>query len=485
MNGDDEKQERIEKTISKMDELIQSIRSTHEAVGPEEPELRAKESGEELYIGGKWVRSELSFPVYTYYGKVIRNVALAKRPDAERAVEHAHSYKEVLHHTKLKERSEILRNCAHRLEVEKASLARMHTKQTGQPLSVSLREIDQTIEVFKAFARRIDHFEETFKRDEEEIEIIYMEPVGVTVAFTPWYQSVFLPGCVIASAIATGSPLILVPHRKCAVTALELTKFFVQSSMSLGNLNVICGDEKDLVKYFAEDAKVAQIIYYGFREEAKHFGGEGGAGLKKLHVETPKHNTAIVCSDAALEDAADKIVRHMASSIFPTVIFIEQEVYGPFVKMLQNKILKMKTGDPLDKDTSLWTFDDKTLGIITSQVDSFLKKPIFGGRASDGKLLPGIYGGGEYNPRLVGAVTVGQFLLTFTSTDMSFALHYAQKVRSDNAMIFTTHLQKAFSAAKDLDAKQVFVNELPEPDYGELLSLMSSRKRILMRDLLI
>jgi len=255
--------------------------------------------------------------------------------------------------------------------------------------------------------------------------------------------------------------------------------------MSLGNLNVICGDEKDLVKYFAEDEKVSQIIYYGFKGEAKHFGGEGGAGLKKLHVQTPKHNTVIVAADAALDNAATKIVEHMSCNLFPTVLFIENEVYAPFLKLLQSKILKLKAGDPLDKDTTLWTFDDKTLGIITSQTDKFLKKPIFGGRPSDGKFLPGIYGGGEYNPKIIDGIRIGQFLLAFSSTDMSFALHYAQRVKSDNAMIFTTHLQKAFSAAKDLDAKQVFVNELPEPDYGELLALMSSRKRILMRDLLI
>lgn len=219
-----------------------------------------------IYIGGQFPRTE-SGRYYTptdKTGKPLANICLSSRKDFREAVLAARNAFGSWSGRAAFNRGQILYRIAEMLEGRKQQFID-ELKQQGSTLIQAENEVHTAIDRLIYYAGWSDKFQQ-FNSSVNPVASSHFnfstpEPTGVVSIIAPQNTSLLGLVSVIAPTIAGGNTCIVLASQLKPLCAITFAEVVNSSDVPAGVVNIITGNENELVKYFADHMDVNAIIY--------------------------------------------------------------------------------------------------------------------------------------------------------------------------------------------------------------------------------
>lgn len=409
------------------------------------------------YYGGAWQDSSSSETVEITNpatGGAQAQIALSGPADVEAAVASAVAAFPAWRRTPPQDRIQFLFRFRDLLLKRADDIARTTTQENGKTFAEAKAELQRGIENVEV-ACGIPSLMQGYNLEDVASgidEMMIRQPLGVTVAITPFNFPAMIPLWFLPYAIATGNTFILKPSERVPLTARLIFELLHETGLPAGVCNMVVG-AKPVVDALLHHKDVRAISFVGSTPVAKYIYAEGSTHGKRVQCQGGAKNHVVVMPDADLEMTA-KIVsdsafgcagqRCLAVSVAVTV----GDVSKKFNEAIVDIASSIRTGNGLDKSVQMGpviTSDSKSR--ILNLVDKGLKeggKVLLDGRKSaagnggnfiDPTILTGV---GSSNP-LTSTEIFGPVLTVNESNTLDDAIAtLSQSAFGNSAAIFTS-----------------------------------------------
>lgn len=341
------------------------------------------------YIGGTWQGSKASTSIditNPATGELIAQVGLSEPADADAAVAAAAAAYPAWRRTPPQNRIQYLFRFRELLIAHADEIARLTTQENGKTFAEAYAELQRGIENVEV-ACGIPTMMQGYNLEDVSSgidEIMIRQPLGVTVAITPFNFPSMIPLWFLPYAIATGNTFILKPSERVPLTARRLIELLHETGLPAGVCNLVVGG-KPVVDTFLHHPDVRAISFVGSTPVAKYIYAEGSAHGKRVQCQGGAKNYVVVMPDADLEMTA-KIVndsafgcagqRCLAVSVAVTV----GDVAKKFKEAIVDVASSIRTGNGLDQGVQMGP-------VITADSKSRILKLVDKGIQDGGKVL--------------------------------------------------------------------------------------------------
>ncbi|XP_013784371.1 aldehyde dehydrogenase family 16 member A1-like [Limulus polyphemus] len=219
-----------------------------------------------LYYGGAQKRPDgnSSRAVYNSKGKVIAYVPDAGKKDVRNAVEASLKGQPSWEKRPGHSRAQILYYIAENMEQRKNAFVAQLEEMSGKTEEECLQEVDQCVSSLFTFASCCDKFGGTVQETQlYGMVITSQEAVGIIGIICPEECPLLAFVTLVASAIARGNSVIVVPNEKQPLAALDMYQVFDTSDVPPGVINILTGSQDHLARCLAEHQDIQSIWYYG------------------------------------------------------------------------------------------------------------------------------------------------------------------------------------------------------------------------------
>jgi len=254
-----------------------------------------------------------------------------------------------------KERANIMRKW-HDLMLENTDdLARLMTIEMGKPLAEAKGEVAYAasfIEWFAEEGKRI--YGDTIPEHQSDKRIIVLkQPIGVTVAITPWNFPVAMITRKAAPALAAGCPMVIKPAEMTPYSSFAMAVLAERAGIPKGILGVVTGVPQAIGKEMTGNTDVAKLTFTGSTATGKILMEQCAATVKKTSMELGGNAPFIVFDDADLDDAVEAALASKYRNAGQTCVcanrlYVQEGVYDEFANRLAEKVKEMKVGNGLE-----------------------------------------------------------------------------------------------------------------------------------------
>ncbi|OXM83917.1 aldehyde dehydrogenase family protein [Paenibacillus rigui] len=429
-----------------------------------------------IFINGLWEVKERSYALRAPYdGKVLANISKADAGDVDRAIAGAHRAFETMRKLPAHQRSRILQQAALQLRERKEEAALLLSQEAGKPIRTARAEIERTITTYEFAAEEAKRINgETIPMDaapggEGRLGFTWREPIGTVVAICPFNFPFNLVAHKLGPAIAAGNTVVLKPAEQTPLSALFMAELFQKAGLPDGALQVITGSGRELGDALVEDERVKKITFTGSSEVGKQI--KAKAGLRKVTLELGSNSGLIIEPDVPI----DKIIPRCVEGAFSFAgqvcislqrIYVHESIYKPFAEQFIAKTEQLKVGDPSDELTDLSAMIHER---EMHRIDSWVQEAVeagatigCGGRREGSVYLPTVL----LHVKREMSVSCREVFAPVVSIVPYKELDEAIEMVNDsvyglNVGIYTQHLNKAFHAAREIQAGGVIVNDIP------------------------
>ncbi len=372
-------------------------------------------------------------------------------------------------------RAEILDQAAAILKSRRRYFAGLLSLEIGKPISQALVEVDRCVQtlLFSAVeARTLAGTEVVFDAHPAGVGrrgFTIRVPLGVVGAITPFNFPLNLAAHKVAPAIAAGCGIVLKPARSAPLAAAELANLLYEAGLPTEWLSVVIGPSAEIAEVLIADDRVAMMTFTGSSEVG--WGLVSKAPRKRVKLELGNSTPLIVCADGDLNSAAEATAGSGfgfagQSCISIQRVLVEDSAHSEFIELLRDAALAKQVGDPRDPDTDVgplitlgerdrvvaWIDEAQGAGarpLVDIDVDGPLLHPVVLDNVSDESKV--------WHSEIFGPY-VG--VTKFDSFDEAIALANSTKYGLQ-AGVFTRDINKALTAAEQLDFGGVMINETP------------------------
>jgi len=303
--------------------------------------------------------------------------------DAEKAVSAAEKAQAAWAAMLSGERSAILRRWADAVRAHREDLGRLLSTEQGKPLPEALIEADITASFIEWFAeegrRAYGQVIPAFAPGKQLV--VTVEPVGISVAITPWNFPLSMVARKVAPALAAGCPVILKPSEDAPFCSLALAELAQEAGLPAGVLNVItCSRDAaaETVKALLLDGRVRKVSFTGSTAVGKILLGLSAQTVKKASMELGGNAPFVVFDDADMDRAltgfmASKFRNAGQVCISPNRLLVQDHIHDEFVDRLTEKVEALKVGPGLEAGTEIGPMIserafDKATGLVADAV---------------------------------------------------------------------------------------------------------------------
>lgn len=313
-------------------------------------------------LNGRWIEQGSSVSVRSpYSGEVVSQVTAATRAHAEEAISGAVAAFAVTRKMPSSDRQRILEKVSAGIAARTEEFARTMALEAGKPIRTARAEAARAVFTFKVAAEESTRiYGEYLPLDAAEIArnrwgIVRRFPLGAIAAITPFNFPLNLVAHKIAPAIAAGCTMVLKPAPQAPGCALMLARLVEEAGWPAGALSVLPLSNDDAVP-LVEDPRLKMLTFTG--STAVGWALKSRAGKKRVALELGGNAAVVVHSDADLEYAADRIVTlgfaySGQSCVSAQRILVHQPVYDQFLRLVLERVQRLKTGDPLEESTDI------------------------------------------------------------------------------------------------------------------------------------
>ncbi|GAB3256324.1 NAD-dependent succinate-semialdehyde dehydrogenase [Alteromonas gracilis] len=264
-----------------------------------------------LYIDGAWTDASggATFEVHDPAdGSVLATVADASPLDGDRALTAAAAAQAEWAATSPRERGELLR-AAYELLVERTDhFAMLMTLEMGKPLAEARGEVAYGAEFFRWFAEEAVRVHGRYATNPAGGSrlVTMKQPVGPTLAITPWNFPLAMGTRKIGPALAAGCTLVLKPAAETPLTMLALVALLEEVGVPAGVVNVITTTHSgEVCEPLIRDPRLRKLTFTGSTAVGKRLVEQSAEQLLRLSMELGGNAPFIVFDDADLDAAVE------------------------------------------------------------------------------------------------------------------------------------------------------------------------------------
>ena len=243
----------------------------------------------------------------------------------------------------------------------KEKFAILITKETGKLIVESRVEVDRalkTIEIAAEEAKRITSDSasaNSFGAHSDKLSFTRREPLGVVLCITPFNFPLNLALHKIAPAFAAGNTILLKPADCNFLSARLLVDLCYQAGMDAQFIQLIT-PKVETLNELVQNPDIQCVSFTGGTKTADKISKL--AGRKKLLLELGGNDALVIFPDFDLDLAVNIAITGRFGCAGQKCtsnkrIFIHDDIYEDFKKLLLKKITQFKVGDPLKETTTL------------------------------------------------------------------------------------------------------------------------------------
>ncbi len=225
-----------------------------------------------LYIGGQFPRTE-SGRFYTpknKKGAPLGNMCLASRKDVKNAVSSARKAFGGWSEKTAFNRSQILYRIAEMLEGRRDQFIAELAKQ-GSTLKQAGEEVNLSIDRIVYYAGWCDKYLQVFSSvnpvSSSHFNFSVQEPVGVVGVIAPQDTSLIGLVSAILPIIAGGNTCLVLASENIPLCSITFAEVLNSSDVPGGVVNILTGNEKELIETFASHMDINSVFYGGASKE--------------------------------------------------------------------------------------------------------------------------------------------------------------------------------------------------------------------------
>jgi succinate-semialdehyde dehydrogenase/glutarate-semialdehyde dehydrogenase len=179
---------------------------------------------------------------------------------------------------------------------------------------------------------------------------ILHEPLGVVAVIAPWNFPFAIPFTQTAAAVVAGNAVVLKPSELTPRSGALVAEILAAAGLPAGLVTVIQGDGE--VGAALVDADVDKIVFTGSVETGRRVAAAAAARLVPVTLELGGKDPMLVLDDADLARAVDGALwasfvncGQVCSGV--ERIYVEPELYEPFVEELARRARGLRLGEDL------------------------------------------------------------------------------------------------------------------------------------------
>jgi len=399
-------------------------------------------------------------------GEPIAKVATAGEEQVDQAVKAARkAYNKVWSKLDGATRGKYLYRIARRLQERGREIAVAETIDNGKPIRET-RDVDIPLAAqhFFYYAGWADKLQ--FAAPGREVR-----PLGVAAQIIPWNFPLLMAAWKIAPALATGNTVVLKPAETTPITATLLTEIFEEVGLPPGVVNIVNGAGSTGAALVGHP-DVNKVAFTGSTGVGRIIMRQIAGTHKKATMELGGKGANIVFADAALDQAVEGVVNgiffnqgHVCCA--GSRLLVEESIATEFIARLKRKVLTLRMGNPLDKNTDIGAINSaeqygtiaKYIGIGTTEGATCWQ-----GSATEPPdhgyfIQPTIFTGVQQSDTIVREEIFGPVLSVLTFRTPDEAVKKANNTDYGlSAGVWTEKTSKLFTVAHALNAGIVWAN---------------------------
>jgi succinate-semialdehyde dehydrogenase / glutarate-semialdehyde dehydrogenase len=450
---------------------------------PEATETMPAPVVDAIFIDGEWrpAMSKSTFPVTNpATGEILAQVSDGATADVRAAISAAASAFGAWSKRTAYQRAEVLYEAHRRMLERSQELAKLMTEEQGKPIRAAGIEVKYAADFliwFAEEAKRVYGQTIPSARADQRFMVLH-QPVGVVGAVTPWNYPISMITRKVAPALAAGCTVVLKAAEQTPLCAVEVFRILEESGVPPGVVNLVTtSDPRPVGAEFVSNPAVAKLTFTGSTSVGKLLARGAADQMKRFSMELGGHAPFIVFDDADPVHAAKgaamvKVLNTGQACISPNRIYVHRSIKDAFVKVLVERVAKMKAGSGLIDGVSIGPLiDADALERMQRQVDDAVSKGAVvetGGRRLTAE---GLQHGFFFAPTILTAVTdqmdiyreetFGPIAPVIVFDDEDEVIEMANDTEYGLASyIYTQNLARAWRVVEQLRFGMVGVNDI-------------------------
>ncbi len=437
---------------------------------------------ETLLINGAWRASadgatlDVTNPAN---GSLVASISQAAVSDVQAALQAAAEAFPTWAALPARERARLMHDAMDIFRANLDDANRLLTLEHGKPLNDSRKENSYSADVIDFYAgegRRIEgtHFAGDLGPTHS---FVVKQPVGVVAAITPWNFPVDLLAWKVGPGLAAGCTFVIKPPSEAPLAATLFVRSFVEAGIPPGVINLVTGPGRTVGAELVTNPLSRKIAFTGSTATGLWIAEQAAKQLKRVTLELGGSAPFVVCDDADLDIAVPEALRRAYSHtgqicISVNRIFVQRTRYAEFAERFADAASRLRvTADGIaEPDADMGpVINAAGLETIRQHVTDAIERGarlLTGGASPEG---PQYAGGNFYLPTVLADVSPAMRVMreeTFGPVTPIAAFDtLAEGIALANdtpyglaAYVYTSDLDKAFYAAKHLQAGGVGIN---------------------------
>ena len=407
--------------------------------------------------------------------KLLDTVPSATVEDVARAANEAVIAQKEWAKVPLHERGRILLKFASLVKDNDKMLADLLTSETGKPITESIAELANVQISVPAFVERAKHEYGTIINpgteigQENTIQMVMQEPLGVVAAILPFNFPIDLFGQKVPPALLMGNSVIIKPSTYNPLTVHKLVELLIEAGIPYGVVQVLSGDGKVTGQALAANPLIHLVSLTGSTTAGIQTMETASKNLTHVILELGGNDAFILCDDGDVDLAVSETIwgrLYNAGQVCCASkrFLIHNSKKEEYIAKLIEKIKTLKIGDPTDPTTKIGCLiNENAAKRVEDQVKQNVElgaKVIYGGRRN----------GAFFEPTIMTDVTkdmpvahdmeiFGPVISIIGFDDINTAIEIANQ--SNYGLcgnVITENMKTAFFVAKSLEVGGAVIN---------------------------
>lgn len=371
-------------------------------------------------------------------------------------------------------RARVLDTLAELLRDNREELAALITLESGKSLKDARGEVDRGIETVRfssAEARTLGSTvipADATPAGVGKLAFTLRVPVGVVAAISPFNFPLNTVLHKVAPAIAAGCPIVLKPAHQTPLTSLRLRQLLLEAGLPEDWMTVVTDDRSTAGPALVEHPIPALITFTG--SSAVGWGISASAPKKRVALELGSNSPVIVGAGTDPVIAASKIARGAFGTTGQACISVQRViVHRSLHERLNHELAavadRIVVGDPFDEATDIGPLIApdvaNRLHTWVSEARDAGARTVTGGTIDGGCMRPTVVDQAPLGTQLREKEAFGPIVTVIPFDTDDEAIELANEtVYGLQVGVFTTDIDFALRAARELDFGGVIVNEI-------------------------
>jgi 1-pyrroline-5-carboxylate dehydrogenase len=259
-----------------------------------------------------------------------------------------------------RERVAVLRRAATIIRERKYELAALMSLEVGKSRLEAMGDAEESADLIDYYCQQVEEAD-GFVRPMSRITPVerntdVLRPYGVFACIAPFNFPLALSAGMSSAALVAGNTVVYKPAEDTPWTGLKLYEVYRDAGLPAGVVNLLVGRREEIGDPLWQHPGVDGVVFTGSKQVGMRIhAGLNGRWIKPALLELGGKNAAIVLGSADLDAAAEGVMRSAFSlqnqkSSATARVYVQREVYGPFVERLIDRTRAIRMGDPSERD---------------------------------------------------------------------------------------------------------------------------------------